>query len=222
MNKKTLSIIAILVVIVIVIVVFFGGKKDTAVNDINNQLSGVKKVSLENGNYNVSTDRTTVFWEGKKTLIEGYKDEGTINVKQGNIIVEAGEITGGKIVIDMDSIVAVKTGIGSNMENLTRHLKSKDFFDVAKYPVSTFELKLDSVEDGHYLAGNLEIKDKKEEISFPVSLSMENGELKIKGVAILNRTKWGIIYGSGSFFDNLKNNVIDDNFTVAFDLVASK
>ncbi len=222
MNSKYIVAVVILVVVIVGLVIFLGGKKDTAISQLQNDISVRESEMLPEGTYTVSIERTTGLWEGKKTLIDGYKDEGTIKVKSGTIVVSEGRVSGGKVVMDMDSIMAVKTGTGVGAENLTRHLKSKDFFDVATYPTSTFELKIPPIEDGRYIAGDLEVKGKKGEVLFPAQMYMENGELRIKGVAVIDRTKWGIIYGSGSFFDNLKNNVIDDNFTVAFDLVATK
>ena len=44
----------------------------------------------------------------------------------------------------------------------------------------------------------------------------------LEGSAVLNRAEFDVKYGSGSFFDNLGDNLIHDNFTVGFNLVASR
>jgi len=217
MNIKLIIALVVIVVLVVLGFVFFGGKGEIK-KDVVTDTS--KNSSLVDGTYKIATDRTVSEWEGKKVLIDGYRDNGTIKMKEGLLIVKDGKLSSGNVVIDMDSIIAISTGIGSGQEGLTKHLKSKDFFDTSVYPTSTFTVKEDAT--GNNVTGELLLKGKTNAVTFPVELSMENGELRLKGVAVLDRTKWGIVYGSGSFFDNLKNNVIDDNFTVVFDLVATK
>lgn len=46
------------------------------------------------------------------------------------------------------------------------------------------------------------------------------GNFTSKAVLQLDRTVWDVHYGSGSFFENLGNNVIDDMFTITFTIIA--
>jgi hypothetical protein len=68
--------------------------------------------------------------------------------------------------------------------------------------------------------GNLTIKGKTNEISFPAKMSMANGTVKANGTAKIDRTKWDIRYGSGQFFDGLGDKMIYDEFEITFDIVA--
>ena len=85
------------------------------------------------GTQKVDSSKSTVKWTGKKVAGE---HTGTIAVKEGNLNVEKGKITGGKIVIDMQSITNTDlTDAGWNAK-LIGHLKSDDFFSVATFPTS--------------------------------------------------------------------------------------
>jgi len=213
--KITLSVLAIIIVIVLGFVLFGGKDKKIAVTD--NTQGGEP---LPEGTYVVDTERTIGTWEGKKTLIDGYRDIGTIMVKDGTILVSNGAIAGGTLTVDMTSIKATSTGVGAGEDNLTKHLKSADFFDIEKFPTSTFTLSTSTSVSNQNIDGMLTLKGISNPVIFPASIYIENGALRIRGTAVLDRTKWGVVYGSGSFFDNLKNNVIDDKFSIAFDLIA--
>ena len=61
------------------------------------------------------------------------------------------------------------------------------------------------------------------EISFPATIYQTDTEnVIVEAVTVIDRTKWGITSMSGSFFDNLANNVIDDSVQLSFSLVADK
>jgi len=60
--------------------------------------------------------------------------------------------------------------------------------------------------------GDLTIKDKTNEITFALSTADENGKLTLTTKLSVDRTKYGIIYSSGNFFEDLGDHLIDDNF----------
>ena len=51
-------------------------------------------------------------------------------------------------------------------------------------------------------------------------VSEADGKMTISGEVVLDRSQFNVRYGSGSFFDDLGDNLIHDNFTVGFALVA--
>lgn len=178
---------------------------------------------LETGEYTI-TPETTVNWQANRPLMENYQDTGTIAISQGNISVTDQGVTG-TIQLDMNSINAVTTGMGSGQEGLTRHLKSADFFEVEKYPTATFVIsEVTETEDQEtYTAqGNLTLKETTLPLSFPVTLYTEGDVLHINGIANIDRTLWGVQYGSGKFFDSIGEKMINDIFTVVIDITAQK
>jgi polyisoprenoid-binding protein YceI len=168
----------------------------------------------------VDVTKSTVKWFGKKVTGD---HNGTISVKEGSLDVAGGKVTGGKVVIDMNSIVDKDLTDASWNTKLVGHLKSDDFFDVAKFP--TAELVVTKVEtkgNNNTFTGNLTIKGVTKPVTF-TTVSSTNGKNTVyAGKLIVDRSKFNIKYGSKSFFDNLGDKVIYDEFTLDFSLVVSE
>jgi polyisoprenoid-binding protein YceI len=167
---------------------------------------------------------STATWTGTKTLIKDYTDTGTIKIKSGNAIFDKGILKDGEVVFDMNTIATTSTGKGSDSDatsSQAKHLRSADFFDVAKYPEATFMITDVTKETGsnYTLKGNLMIKGMTNPITLPVTVTEANGKATIKGSVVLDRTMWEIKYGSSKFFPNLGDKVIGDTFTLAFTAV---
>jgi polyisoprenoid-binding protein YceI len=178
--------------------------------------------ALVDGTYTIATDKSTAQWEGNKTLIE-WKDTGTLGIKSGSFIITNGALSEGSLVFDMNSLRGLTTGKKSGEDMLEKHLKSKDFFDVEKYP--TAELKMKEAATGatsgkYTVKGDLTIKGVTNAVELPVTISTVDKTMTIDSIVTLDRTKWNIRYGSGQFFKDLANNVIADNFNVALKIVA--
>ena len=72
------------------------------------------------------------------------------------------------------------------------------------------------------IEGNIKIKDKSMQITIPSSIYIDDLYAKSIGIVNIDRTKFGITYGSGSFFENLSDRMIYDDFIIKFNLVAIK
>ncbi|WP_339611627.1 YceI family protein [uncultured Planktosalinus sp.] len=148
---------------------------------------------------------STITWKGKKVLGSHH---GTIKLANGSMVIDGDQITDGKFVIDMTSINVVDLE-GENKEKLEGHLKSDDFFGVEKHPTSTLVIKSgNKTNEGYYINGDITIKGITEPISFTLKMDGNTASTKLK----INRTKFNVRYGSGSFFDNLGDNTIYDDF----------
>ncbi len=183
---------------------------------------------LVDGSYVVNSDKTKVYWEGRKKFVDNYVDRGTIMIATSSMIdVSFGAPATSTLVFDMGSIKTDSTGKGTGETMLTTHLKSDDFFNVAKFPTSKFTLK--SVETststpGDYvLVGTLTIRDVTKEIRIPARISMVEGALSVTGEAIVNRAQFNVKFGSTSFFKELVGDkVIEDEFKLIFTVIADK
>ncbi len=163
--------------------------------------------------YQVDKAKSAVKWEAKK-VIGGH--EGTIGIKEGVVRVADGKIAGGNFVIDMPSLVC------TDVARVTGHLKNEDFFDVEKFPTATFAIvKVDYSDKGAFVTGKLTIKGITKDISFPAAVSIDNTQLEANATVKVNRLDYDIKYRSGSFFADLGNRAIEDEFTVHIQLVAS-
>ncbi|MEM6317423.1 MAG: YceI family protein [Bacteroidota bacterium] len=154
-----------------------------------------------------------VQWTGKAAF-DSYSLSGTLQLKTAELTMDAGEIAKGRFVFDMKTI-------DGEIKALTKHLKSKDFFEVKKYKEAVFDLTTISEDDkGQKMAeGQLTVKGKTQTIRFPITLSQQENQIAIKGAAQVNRTAYGITYNSPSFFEKLQDKAIADEFTLNFDLV---
>ena len=70
------------------------------------------------------------------------------------------------------------------------------------------------------MTGDFTIRGITKSITFEAKVMDNAGKLSIEGSVVLDRAQFDVKYGSGSFFDNLGDNLIHDNFTVGFNFVA--
>jgi polyisoprenoid-binding protein YceI len=164
----------------------------------------------------VDTAKSSVKWLAKKVTGE---HTGTISVKEGSLNVEKGKVTGGKVVIDMNSIVDTDLTDPAWNAKLIGHLKTDDFFGVATYP--TAELVITKVE-GNTFSGNLTIKGVTNPASFTATPVTSGKTTTYTGTLVVDRSKFNIKYGSKSFFENLGDKVIYDEFNLDFSLVVAE
>ncbi|HEX8548921.1 MAG TPA: YceI family protein [Cytophagaceae bacterium] len=171
--------------------------------------------------YKVDPALTTLVWTGKK--VTG-AHTGNVKVTQGNIILDGKTVKGGSFDIDMNSITCTDlTDAGYNAK-LIGHLKNEDFFAVDKFPKASFVASSITSKggDNYDVTGKLTIKGIAKDITFPAVIKT-NGKVVTADAKIkVDRTKYDIKYGSGSFFDNLGDKTIEDNFEIDLKLVANK
>lgn len=155
----------------------------------------------------IKAESSKIEWTGKKVL---GSHTGTIDFKEGYLEMDGETITGGQFVVDMTTI-EVTDLTGENKGKLEGHLNSDDFFGVNNHSTATLNIKnATKTASGYNVVGDLTIKGHTEPISFDLSMNGNTATTSFK----IDRTKYGIRYGSGSFFDNLGDNTISDNFTL--------
>ena len=160
----------------------------------------------------INVKESNITWTGKKVLGQ---HTGNIQLKDGVLEMENGELIGGNFTVDMTSITVTDLQSGKGKEKLEGHLNSPDFFDTEKYPEATFVItEVAKSGIGYSVVGDLTIKDHTESIK--VHMDVDNNTAATKFT--VDRTKYGVRHGSPSFFDNLKDNAINDNFELVVNL----
>jgi len=164
--------------------------------------------------YKINTSESTLEWEGGK--ITGSTHTGLIQLSNGYLQLANDAFSLGQFTIDMTSMTNTDLG-GEYGDKLMGHLKSDDFFSVETYPEATLEILSSTrfVDGRATVQANATIKGHTERISFDV---VKNGDV-FDAEIVLDRSKFDVRYGSDSFFDNLGDNVILDNFTMRVHLV---
>jgi len=171
--------------------------------------------------FNVDKTKSKVTWIGRKVTGE---HTGTVNIADGKLTSDGKNIIGGSFDIDMNTIVCTDLTDADYNGKLIGHLKSDDFFSVAKFPKSTLAItKATSTGNGTYkINGNLTIKGITQPIEFPATVTVSLTQVTAKAKILVDRTKYDIKYGSASFFDSLGDKAITNEFELNVDLVAKK
>lgn len=171
--------------------------------------------------YQVNTSESVVNWKAEK--VTG-SHAGTINLKNGKLDFTDGVLTGGSFDLDMSTIVNTDQQ-GEWKAKLEGHLSSPDFFNIQEFPVANFVITR-SVPKGtpgdYKVTGNLTIKGITKEIKFYTNVVEKGNQLNATADITIDRTDFDIRYGSGSFFDNLGDKTIYDEFFLTVQLVANK
>lgn len=161
----------------------------------------------------VKVEESQISWKGYKVTGSHY---GTIDLKSGSLDFKGDVLVGGEFVVDMTTIESTDLE-GEYKDKLDGHLKSDDFFGVEKHP--TAHLKITKVtpsgKNSYQAVGDLSIKEKTHPIEFQISVYGSKATANLK----IDRSKYDVRYGSGSFFDNLGDKTIYDEFDLEVDLV---
>lgn len=176
--------------------------------------------------YKIDTKASSVAWKGFKKM--GSSHNGGIAVKEGEVTLDKkGQLTAGTVVIDMATITNEDLKDSPEYQKkLVGHLSNEDFFNVPKFPTSTFTLK--SVTAGKakgevVVKGELTMIGQTQPIEFPAKVTTDKGVVTGEAVVKVDRTKWGLKYGSGNFFKELAaDKIISDEFEMTLKLVAKK
>jgi rhodanese-related sulfurtransferase/polyisoprenoid-binding protein YceI len=173
--------------------------------------------------YAVDVDKSIIEWIGRNPNTRHY---GTIGLSKGEITVRNSQI-GGSFEIDMKSIKNINLESDPLQPLLINHLMSDDFFFVKMFPVATFTITsakpikdATSSEPNFEVQGLLELRGMKKDIHFLANASGEQcGEVKIEAHFDLDRTRWGVIYGSTRFFEHLGMHLVFDSISIQIRLI---
>lgn len=159
--------------------------------------------------------KSKITWTATKVIGGGHS--GAVSLNSGSLSLAGNIITGGTFVINMKSITCTDITDKATNAQFLGHLQSDDFFSVPKYPTATLTIteRASFLNNTTVIKGNLTIKG----ITKPVSFTATKKGNTYTAIIPVNRTLYGITYGSGSFFDNLGDNAISDEFTLDVTLV---
>ena len=117
--------------------------------------------------------------------------------------------------------ITIKTdSLTTDTADLTKHLKTADFFDVAKYPDATFvstSIKAGG-ENGasHTITGNLKLHGVEKAVTFPATIAVTPDVATVNATFSINRKDFGINYAGAA------NNLIRDDVVLTLTIRANK
>lgn len=192
----------------------------TQTNDISAEGEQIASINL---------DSSKVTWVGTKPIGQ---HNGTFNLSEGSITIKDDEVSGGVFKIDINSLAVEDLKPAQGGDKLAEHLKGADFFDVEKNPSAAFEITKVSTfkaPEGseasaavnnatHLVTGNFELKGVTNNITFPATITIADGQITASANFNINRTDWGLSYGND---ESLGDKFIRPTVNVGFDLQAS-
>ena len=111
------------------------------------------------------------------------------------------------------SVVSISIDAGSittDEPDLTKHLQTPDFFDVAKFPKASFvSTKIEpNTANGatHSVTGNFDLHGIKKSISFPATIQVAPGSVSVNADFAINRKDFSLNY-PGKADDLIRDNV---------------
>jgi polyisoprenoid-binding protein YceI len=176
---------------------------------------------LNQDHVKVNIEASTVKWIGSKITSS---HEGDIKISSGKLVLEDGMLVGGEFVIDMTSMVCTDLKPNEGGDKLVKHLKADDFFGVENHPTSNLKItNVSHVSASNYLiTADLTIKGITHPVDFNADVKINNEAYLATSTLVFDRTKYGIEYNSGSFFDNLGDYLILDDITLELFLLSVK
>jgi len=146
---------------------------------------------------------------------------GTVQVKEAVVLVNDEKVTNGKFVIDLNTLTVDSFEKGDERKDeLQKHLKSDDFFNIEKHPTVTFEMTKLTPLTGDYnseMTGNLTISGVTKSITFKTNVAVHPDAVAFNSEDFtVNRQDWGLSYHSEGDEGIPKDYLIDNGigFTV--------
>ena len=165
-------------------------------------------------NFKIVSTQSNIDWVGKK--VTGAHN-GTIAIREGEIVLNDGKLTGGKIIVDTTSIKILDVTDPATNAQFAGHLASDDFFSSDKYPEATLEITKVS---GSYVEGNLTIKGITHPTVFEIVVKVNGDQLTATGKLVIDRTKYEMKFRSGNFFKDLGDTLIYNDFELSVNVTA--
>ena len=173
--------------------------------------------------YNLDLELSSLEWIGRKITGE---HNGTINFNSGYIALDNRTIKSGSFDVDMTTIQNLDIGDPTYRKYLEDHLNDDDFFSTDLYPIATLEiveqLPPDSISISlgcnTIIRCSLTIKDITNLVDIPARVHVYNNHATAEGSIDIDRTLYDIKYKSKSFFPDIGDRFIYDNFTLNFNI----
>jgi polyisoprenoid-binding protein YceI/rhodanese-related sulfurtransferase len=178
------------------------------------------------GYFLIDTERSEITWLGKSWFSH---HSGRLKIATGQLSFVEGLLRGANGVIDFDSLVC--TDITDPMMNqlLLDHLKSEDFFHTELYP--TIEFDVDRVRflnppfsgwPNYQVEGTISMRGCTRPVQFEATAFNEGASIAVQAQIRIDRTEWGITYGSNRFYARLGKHFVADHINLHLKLIAHR
>lgn len=168
-----------------------------------------------NGNKDINLEASRVQWTGRNLLNKHF---GTVALQSGSLNFADGQLKDGEIVFDLAQLVCSDL-FGSELHDvLIAHLHNDDFLDLENHPTTTL-----TITSANPIAGaaagapnlrlncQLTLKGQTHPLLIEATSGMTpDGKAAAQTTFSIDRTQWGINYGSGKLFHRLAGHLVND------------
>lgn len=161
----------------------------------------------------VTPENSTIEFVGSK--VTG-KHDGGFKAVTGtiNLVNAKAEESTVSVEIDMNSVF-------SDNPDLTTHLKSADFFDVAKFPTAIFtstKIVPDTAKgaNNYTVTGDLTLHGVTRSVTFPATITVNDAEVSVNADFAINRKEFAIVYAG------MADDLIRDDVALKLELKAPR
>ncbi len=214
---KSFFVVLAVVLLIVLGIYMMRDTKTEAPAPVDTTVATTTTATLPQNGYMVDTEKSSIAWKG--SMVTGKTHTGTVKLKSGEGTFGPDVMPTAAFVIDMNSIVDA-----DGSATLEKHLKSDDFFGVEAYPEATFilnSLSTTTTKDLYNATGDFTLRGVKKSITFPVTITLTDGVVRVSGKLTFNRADYNVKYGSKSFFKNLGDKVIKDEVEITLNLVSA-
>ena len=177
--------------------------------------------------YDLNLELSSLEWVGSKITGE---HNGTINFSSGYVALDNRTIKEGSFDVNMQSIKNIDIKDPTYRGYLEDHLNDDDFFSTDSFPSATLKIINQFSPDSMTLSlgynsvirCELTIKGISNIIDIPAKIEIYNNHATANGSVDIDRTLYDIKYKSKSFFPDIGDKFIYDNFTLTFSLYADR
>lgn len=178
---------------------------------------------VNDGSHPLDLRESRVVWVGRNLL---NKHWGHVALSRGHVEFREGLPVRGEAALDMQRISCSDLAGDALHDVLIHHLESDDFFDVARFPEARFvfdKVEVCSTKPGCHnlrLHGELTLRGVTQPLVIDASagVTME-GKAALQATFSIDRTAWGVRYGSGRFFRRLAGHLVNDHIKLQLRVV---
>jgi polyisoprenoid-binding protein YceI len=153
----------------------------------------------------ITTDNSKVEFVAAKVT---RSHNGSFKKFSGTIDLVNNKPEGSRVTIDIEA-----NSVETDEPDLTKHLQTPDFFDVAKFPKATFTSteigpgSNDSGRQSYTVTGNFELHGIKKAITFPAMIQVAADKVTVSAEFSINRKDWNLTY-PGKADDLIRDGVV--------------
>jgi polyisoprenoid-binding protein YceI len=202
--RKQLSSIVLSVVVLVTFACAdpASDKPKATVGQAQPQSSAAKPAAVET--LTISPENSKVEFAASKVT---RSHQGSFKQFTGKIDLDPNNIPESRVTVDIDT-----ASVETDDPKLTGHLKTPDFFDVAKYPKATFistkiEPNTSAGGNAYTVTGNFDLHGQRKSISFPATIEVTADKATMNAEFAINRKDFGIVY-TGKADDLIRDAVV--------------